>query len=92
MAERQDQDRRGKRQKQVEQLKTELESPGTTTLVVTRELGQSVVIGGGITVTVNKITRSRVMLGITAPKETSIFREELLKENQPEQNSEPPAQ
>lgn len=92
MTERQDQGTREKRRKQAEQLKAELENPNSTTLVVTREPGQSVVIGGGITVTINDISPNRVILGITAPEETPIFRKELLEGNQPDPNSEPASQ
>lgn len=92
MIEREDQGRREQRQEQVARLKTELENPDKTRLVLTRELGESIVIGGGITVTVNDISPNRVILGITAPKETPIFRKELLEGNQPNPGSEPISQ
>jgi carbon storage regulator len=46
-------------------------------LVLSRKLGQSLVIGGGITVTVIKVKGSTVQLGIDAPKEVPIRRSEL---------------
>lgn len=47
-------------------------------LVLTRKRGQQIVIGGDITVTVLQSTNGRVRLGISAPPEVSILREELL--------------
>ncbi len=49
-------------------------------LVLTRQPGESVVIGDNITVTVISIEGDRVKLGITAPREVSIYREELYLE------------
>jgi carbon storage regulator len=46
-------------------------------LVLSRKLGESVVIGGGITVTVRKMKGNVVQLGIDAPKEIPIHRSEL---------------
>ena len=46
-------------------------------LVLSRKLGQSVVIGGGITVTVRTMKGNVVQLGIDAPKEIPIHRSEL---------------
>lgn len=49
-------------------------------LVLTRQPGESVVIGDNVTVTIISIEGDRVKLGITAPKEVSIYREELYLE------------
>ncbi len=46
-------------------------------LVLTRKLGQRVVIGENVQVTVLKVSRNRVRLGISGPPEVSIHREEL---------------
>ena len=46
-------------------------------LVLSRKLGESVVIGRGITVTVVKMKGDVVQLGIDAPKEIPILRSEL---------------
>lgn len=46
-------------------------------LVLTRKLNESVVIGGGITVTVVEIRGDRIRLGIAAPKDVPIVREEV---------------
>lgn len=46
-------------------------------LALTRRAGESVVIQGGITITVVKIKEGRVLLGIDAPKDILIDREEV---------------
>lgn len=47
-------------------------------LVLTREIGDSIVIGDDIVITVLDINQGRAQLGFNAPKTTSIVREELL--------------
>lgn len=47
-------------------------------LVLTRKRGESIVISGDITVTVVEIYRNKVRLGIEAPPNLPIYREELL--------------
>ena len=47
-------------------------------LVLTRETGQSVLIGDKIKVMVTKVKEGKVRLGITAPESDKILREELL--------------
>ena len=46
-------------------------------LVLSRKLGEKIVIGGDIVVTIVKIDNNQVRLGIEAPKEVSIYREEI---------------
>jgi carbon storage regulator len=46
-------------------------------LVLSRRIGESIVIGGGITLKVLKMKGNVVQLGIDAPKEISIHRSEL---------------
>ena len=46
-------------------------------LVLSRKFGESVVIGGGITVTVIKVKGNAVQLGFDAPKDIPIRRSEL---------------
>jgi carbon storage regulator len=46
-------------------------------LVLKRQLGQRIRIGGGIVITITEITSSSVKVGIDAPSDVSIFREEL---------------
>jgi len=47
-------------------------------LLLTRKRGESIFIGDQITVTVVKIRDNSVQLGIEAPKDVKIVREELL--------------
>jgi carbon storage regulator len=46
-------------------------------LVLTRNIGTSIRIGDDITITVLSIQDNKVRLGIAAPRETSIHREEI---------------
>jgi carbon storage regulator CsrA len=52
-------------------------SGGIAVLVLSRKVGQRLVIGGGITVVVKRIAGQRVTLGIEAPQTTKIIRGEL---------------
>lgn len=49
-------------------------------LVLSRKLGESIVIDGEIRVTLVKIDRNQVRVGIEAPRSVSIYREELTRE------------
>ena len=46
-------------------------------LVLSRKAGESIVIDGGITLTVLEIRGRHVRLGIRAPEDISVLREEL---------------
>jgi carbon storage regulator len=46
-------------------------------LVLSRKLGERILIGDRIVVTVVKLENGRVRLGIEAPPETTVFREEI---------------
>lgn len=46
-------------------------------LVLSRKLGESIVINGNIIVTVVDIDRNKVKLGIVAPKDVPVFRAEI---------------
>jgi carbon storage regulator len=48
-------------------------------LVLSRKLGERIVIGDGVSVTVVAVGSDRVRLGICAPPATSIHREEVWK-------------
>jgi carbon storage regulator len=48
-------------------------------LVLTRKQCESVVIGNNIVVTVNDIKKGQIKLGIAAPKDVTVNREEVLK-------------
>lgn len=49
-------------------------------LVLSRKLNEKIVIGGDIVVTVVRIDRNQVRLGIEAPSDVRIFREEVVAE------------
>ena len=46
-------------------------------LVLTRKTNQSIMIGDDIEVTVLAVARDKIRLGITAPREMSVFRKEV---------------
>ena len=50
-------------------------------LILTRKVDQAIVIQGNIMVTVLRVERDRVKLGISAPEEITVLREELLERN-----------
>jgi carbon storage regulator len=53
-------------------------------LVLTRKPGQSILIGEGIEVQVLSVSGEKVRLGITAPRDVTIFRDEVLERIQDE--------
>jgi carbon storage regulator len=48
-----------------------------TMLVLSRKLGEKIVIGDNIVITVVKIDRNQIRIGIEAPSDISIYREEI---------------
>ena len=48
-------------------------------LILTRKVDQAIVIQGNIVVTVLRVERDRVKLGISAPAEITVLRDELLQ-------------
>lgn len=46
-------------------------------LVLSRKLGEKIVIGDNIVVTIVKIDRNQIRLGIEAPQEVPVYREEI---------------
>ena len=52
-------------------------------LVLTRKVGDRIVIDGGIVIEVTDITRSQVRIAIDAPRELRIVREELIVDREP---------
>ena len=51
-------------------------------LILTRKIDQSIVIQGNITIMVLGVERDRVKLGIQAPAEVAVLREELVAEQE----------
>ena len=49
-------------------------------LILTRKLGESIVIGDNMKVTITDIKNGQIKLGITAPKDVTVNREEVVKE------------
>ncbi len=49
-------------------------------LILTRKIDQSIIIQGNITVMILGVERDRVKLGIAAPADITVLREELLDE------------
>jgi carbon storage regulator CsrA len=56
-------------------------------LILTRRVGEAVMIGDDITITVLRVKGNQVRLGVDAPKTVSVQREEILKKIQ---SGEPP--
>ena len=48
-------------------------------LVLTRKLGQNILIGDNIAVKIVKIDHNKVQLGISAPPDVLVFRQELVE-------------
>ena len=62
-------------------------------LVLSRKLGEKIFIGDNICITVVDIDRGKIRLGIEAPRDVPIYRQELLplKGQPPEGTSQAPA-
>lgn len=57
-------------------------------LVLSRKLGEKIVIGDNIVVTVVKIDRNQIRIGIEAPHDVAVYREEIAPERTPQPVSE----
>lgn len=53
-------------------------------LVLTRKLGEKIRIGDSITLTVVEVDRGKVRIGIEAPKDVRVMRDELLNPDRDE--------
>lgn len=60
-------------------------------LVLSRKLGEKIYIGDNICITVVDVDRGKVRLGIEAPRDVPIFRQELLPIKSPTPPSVPPS-
>ena len=56
-------------------------------LLLTRSSDESIIIDGGIKITVLEIRGSQVKIGIDAPKEVKVYREEIVERMQAEADS-----
>jgi carbon storage regulator len=56
-------------------------------LILTRKVDQGIVIQGNILVTVLRVEKDRVKLGISAPTEITVLRDELLERDGHNENS-----
>jgi carbon storage regulator len=52
---------------------------GRNMLVLSRKLGETIVIGESITITVLAVNGDRVKLGVVAPSEVPVHREEIYR-------------
>jgi carbon storage regulator len=59
-------------------------------LVLTRKPGQSIMIGDGVEIQVLSVAGEKVRLGVTAPREVSIFRNEVYERISDERAEEAP--
>lgn len=57
-------------------------------LILTRRVGETVVIGDDVTVTVLGVKGNQVRLGVNAPREVSVHREEIFERIKKEQEQE----
>ena len=60
-------------------------------LILTRRVGETLMIGDSVTVTVLGVKGNQVRIGITAPKDVAVHREEIFQRIQKDDGSAPVA-
>lgn len=57
---------------------------GAEMLILTRKIGEAIVLDGGIKIIIADIQGNQVRIGVEAPEEVKVYREELLERIQAE--------
>ncbi|HEJ1842315.1 TPA: carbon storage regulator CsrA [Pseudomonas aeruginosa] len=58
-------------------------------LILTRQVGETLMVGDDVTVTVLGVKGNQVRIGVNAPKEVAVHREEIYQRIQKEKDQEP---
>ncbi|ELY8028008.1 carbon storage regulator CsrA [Pseudomonas aeruginosa] len=58
-------------------------------LILTRRVGETLMVGDDVTVTVLGVKGNQVRIGVNAPKEVAVHREEIYQHIQKEKDQEP---
>ncbi|MCO2331396.1 carbon storage regulator CsrA [Pseudomonas aeruginosa] len=58
-------------------------------LILTRRVGETLMVGDDVTVTVLGVKGNQVRIGVNAPKEVAVHREEIYQRTQKEKDQEP---